>query len=63
MKSTKNIVKVFYTEYDAYFTIIYSDGSSEQSPYIRRPELKENAESVQAFRFDACMINRLFQYS
>ena len=48
----KPIAKVLFTEYDAYFTIIYTDGEVHQIPYIHRPDLKEAATCLKKFRYE-----------
>lgn len=60
MKST-NIAKVFYTEYDAYFTVVYKSRHVHQYPEFKKPEFKSIAQKLSAFRFDIACINRVIE--
>ena len=60
MKST-NIAKVFYTEYDAYFTVVYKSGHVHQYPEFKKPEFKSIAQRLSCFRFDAGCTSRIIE--
>jgi hypothetical protein len=44
--------KVFYTEYDGYFTIVKSNGDRLVIPYCEQPELLRKATRLSNFRWE-----------
>ena len=60
MKSS-NIAEIFFTTYDAYYTVIYKSGRVVQYPQFKKPEFKDIAQEIHSFRFDIDCINRVFE--
>ena len=44
--------KVFYTEYDGYFTIVKSNGDRSVIPYCEHPKLMQKATRLSNFRWE-----------